>query len=113
MITLDRAALSRACAAIPPGHWTTYGDLAEAVGAPGHARHVARELTRGGVPNAHRVLRSTGRVASGYRHGDCGGPEVARRLLDAEGLTFGSAGAADPGRRWIPPLPRRPDQAVS
>ena len=101
---MDRPALRRACALIPAGRWTTYGDLADALGAPGHARQVARLLARGGgIPNAHRVLRSTGRVASGFRAGDCGGPEVARRLLEREGVGFDASGAADPARRWVPP----------
>jgi alkylated DNA nucleotide flippase Atl1 len=101
---VDRAALRRACALIPAGRWTSYGDLADALGAPGHARQVARLLARGGgIPNAHRVLRSTGRVAAGFRTGDCGGPEVARRLLEREGLRFDAGGAADPARRWVPP----------
>jgi alkylated DNA nucleotide flippase Atl1 len=91
---------------LPEGRWTTYGDLADAIGAPGRARHVARALARGdGIPNAHRVLRSTGRVAAGFRTGDCGGPEVARRMLEGEGMRFGPSGAADPARRWLPPAP--------
>ena len=100
---MDRPALRRACALIPAGRWTTYGDLADALGAPGHARQVARLLARGGeIPNAHRVLRSTGRVAAGFRTGGCGGPEVARHRLEREGVRFDGSGAADPARRWVP-----------
>lgn len=89
------------CAAIPRGRWTTYGDVADLAGMPGAARAVARIVANfPGVPNAHRVLRASGRVADGFRTGDGGGPEVARGLLRAEGVPFTRSGTAGPGRRW-------------
>lgn len=96
-------ALGAVCAAIPPGRWASYGDVAEAAGVPGGARWAARLLAAGGIPHAHRVVTADGRVSAGYREGDrAGGPELARRRLEAEGVSFGRGGRADPRRRWVP-----------
>ena len=42
------------------GRWTTYGDIAAAIGVPGAAQSVAGVIaaTEAGVKNAHRVLRA-------------------------------------------------------
>ncbi len=106
-----RAAVRRICAAIPPGCWTTYGDVAEGAGIPGAARMAARIVARDdGVTNAHRVLRAGGRVSEGFATAAGGGPDVARRMLEDEGVAFERSGAADSGRRWVPPCPwPRPD----
>ncbi len=94
------------CARIPPGRWTTYGDVAEAAGRPAGARWAARLLAQGGIPNAHRVMRASGTVSEGYREDEGRrGPEAARARLEAEGLTFGRGGTADPARRWVPMAP--------
>lgn len=100
------AAIRAVCAAIPHGRWTTYGDVADMAGLPGRARLVGRVAAReAGVRNAHRVLRAGGRVSEGFATADGGGPETARRLLAAEGVTFDRSGAADPARRWVPRTP--------
>lgn len=102
---IDRDGLRAVCAAIPPGHWTTYGDVAEAIGVPGAAQSVAGVIaTDDSMPNAHRVLRSGGRISPGWSATDGGGPEIARQRLDDEGLIFGANDAADPARRWEPAL---------
>jgi alkylated DNA nucleotide flippase Atl1 len=102
---IDREALRNLCDAIPPGYWTTYGDVATAIGVPGAAQSVAGILaTDWSIPNPHRVLRSSGHISPGWRSGDGGGPEACRDLLEKEGLTFGDSDAADPARRWRPPL---------
>ena len=69
---------------IPAGRVATYGDVAEAAGAPRAARAVGN-IMKGcrvaGVP-CHRV------VAAGGRLGGYGGSEgLKRELLTAEGLT--------------------------
>ncbi len=103
---VDREALRAACAAIPAGHWTTYGDLAKAIGVPGAAQSVAGVIASDdSIPNAHRVLRSTRQISPGWSATDGGGPEVARQRLDDEGLGFDASDAADPSRRWDPPQP--------
>jgi alkylated DNA nucleotide flippase Atl1 len=98
---VDRDALRNACSAIPAGRWTTYGDLAEAIGVRGAAQSVAGVISSDqSVPNAHRVLRSSGQISPGWSTTDGGGPEVARQRLEEEGLNFDAAGAADSSRRW-------------
>jgi methylated-DNA-protein-cysteine methyltransferase-like protein len=100
------AAIRAVCAAIPRGRWTTYGDVADMAGLPGRARLVGRVVSRDpGVRNAHRVLRAGGRVSDGFVTDAGGGPETARRLFAGEGVAFSRSGVADPGRRWVPPLP--------
>jgi len=41
---IDREALRSLCDAIPAGHWTTYGDVAQATGVPVAAQSVAGVL---------------------------------------------------------------------
>lgn len=106
---MSTAALRAVCGTIPPGWWASYGDVAEAAGHPGGARWAARLLAAGGVPNAHRVIRASGRVSEGYRAAGGRGPDDARERLTAEGLTFGRDGSADSTRRWVPRVPRPGD----
>ena len=73
---------------IPPGKVATYGDVAEAAGAPRAARAVGN-IMKGcrtpGVP-CHRV------VAAGGRLGGYGGSEAMKRaLLGAEGVIVSGA----------------------
>jgi AraC family transcriptional regulator of adaptative response/methylated-DNA-[protein]-cysteine methyltransferase len=58
-------------AAIPPGETRSYGEIAEAIGAPGAQRAVGRACATNPVPlvvPCHRVLRSDGALG-GYRWG--------------------------------------------
>ena len=67
---------------IPAGATASYADIAEAIGAPGSARAVARACASNRVAVAipcHRVVRSDGSI-SGYR----GGVERKRALLAKE-----------------------------
>lgn len=73
---------------IPPGKVATYGDVAEAAGAPRAARAVGN-IMKGcrapGVP-CHRV------IAAGGRLGGYGGSEAMKRaLLVAEGVIVSGA----------------------
>ncbi|MGE3449452.1 MAG: MGMT family protein [Microbacteriaceae bacterium] len=100
---IDREALRQLCEGVPLGQWTTYGDLAAAIGVPGAAQSVARVIaTDPTIPNAHRVLRSTGQISPGWTAEE-GGPEVARQRLADEGVSFGDGEAAPPALRWTPP----------
>ena len=81
---------------IPPGKVATYGDVAEAAGAPRAARAVGN-IMKGcrapGVP-CHRVVAAAGRLG-GY-----GGNEgLKRALLGAEGLTVSGARVRDFDRK--------------
>lgn len=70
---------------IPPGRVATYGDIAEAAGAPGAARAVGsvmRECRDPTVP-CHRVIGASGALG-GYSS-----LPLKRELLRAEGIEVG------------------------
>lgn len=73
---------------IPHGKVATYGLVARMIGSPRSARYVGYAL-RGnddpGTTPCHRVVFKDGRICEGYAFG---GPEVQRKLLEDEGVTF-------------------------
>ncbi len=91
----------RVAAHVRPGEWTTYGDISAAVrGDKRAARAVGRAAaTEDEFPNAHRVLRSPGRISRGV--GACSegrGVAGVRDRLRVEGVVFDETGKADPAR---------------
>jgi alkylated DNA nucleotide flippase Atl1 len=72
---------------LPEGRWTTYGDLAAAMGS--HARAVGGHI--GNCPaceNAWRVLQVGGSVSSGFRWTDPNKHDDPRQVLEKEGVRF-------------------------
>ena len=81
---------------IPEGRVATYGQIARLTGRDRNARLVGRILGMsefyGSYP-CHRVVNHAGRTAPGFRD--------QRRLLEAEGIAFGTNGCVDLGKyQW-------------
>ena len=91
---VDKEALKRVCAAIPYGRWTTYGDIAAAIGVAGAAQSVSGVIATDPGVKRPRVLRASGQVSPGWVSDAGEGPEHARARLEAEGVTFDAAGVA-------------------
>lgn len=88
---------------IPPGHVSTYGRVAEAIGRRGHARQIGYALAA--LPSNrdvpwHRVVNAEGRVSP---RADPGRDGLQQRLLEAEGVHFDASGRIDLERfLWRP-----------
>lgn len=75
---------------IPRGWVSTYGRIADHIGAPGAARAVGTALATNPFPivvPCHRAVRANGALG-GFR----GGLEMKRRLLEGEGVAFEANG---------------------
>jgi alkylated DNA nucleotide flippase Atl1 len=91
----DWSALHTILEALPVGHWTTYGSLADAVGTAAHplgAHFASCEQ----CSNAHRILSSDGAVAPNFRWSDPDDRRDPMEMLRAEGAFVN--GKPDPGR---------------
>ena len=96
----DWAPLHELLAQIPSGRWTSYKDLADAIGSSAIAvgQHVAR------CPDctlAYRVLTSRGTVSPGFTWEDDERSDDPKDVLEGEGVRFDAAGRADPSMRVI------------
>jgi alkylated DNA nucleotide flippase Atl1 len=94
----DWSKVRAAVEAIPAGHWTTYGDLAELAGTSAIAvgRYVANEAD---LEGAWRVLGSDGKARPDFRWGDPADTRDLQEVLASEGLAVSSGGIADPSKR--------------
>jgi uncharacterized protein with ParB-like and HNH nuclease domain/alkylated DNA nucleotide flippase Atl1 len=94
----DWSRLHAALAALPPGTWTSYSDLAELIAS--HQVPVGQHLANTpDLPNAYRVLTTKGRVSPNFRWLDPSDKRDPREVLEAEGVTFDADGRADPEQR--------------
>ncbi len=93
----------QAVAAIPYGKVTTYGDIAQAIGAPRNARRVGWVMH--GLPAdnelpCHRVVNRDGDLTGGWMWGH---PDVMKGLLLDEGVPFIQEHRVDLAKcRWFP-----------
>jgi alkylated DNA nucleotide flippase Atl1 len=95
--------VSNVATQIPPGAWTTYGDIAEMVDAIAIA--VGGVLKQDPtIQNAHRILNARGAAADKY--------PFPIELIEAEGVRFIN-GHADPRQRWHPADQDTGDQPAS
>ncbi len=80
---------------IRAGEWTTYGDLAAAIGS--HPIAVGQHISRcADCSNAWRVLGADGRPRPNFAWADPGEVKTCRQVLEDEGVAFASSGSADP-----------------
>lgn len=84
-------------AAIPPGRWASYGDVAAAAGTA--AQPLGNHLSTKPVLNAHRVMKRDGSIAKNFRWLDPNESRGVWEVLEEEGLRFTASGKADPTLR--------------
>lgn len=89
--------LARAIAEIPPGAWTSYGDLAALIGS--HPVPVGARIAKYPMSNGHRVLQVEGTISPGFRWYEPERADDPRSVLEAEGVRFDEAGRADRAQR--------------
>ena len=93
----DWSDLHRVLERVQPGEWTTYGDLAAAIGSS--ARAVGGHITScEECSSAHRVLTASGGFAERFHWTDPNDPRDPAEMLRAEGVAIVD-GSADPARR--------------
>ncbi|MCZ4541745.1 DUF262 domain-containing protein [Dietzia maris] len=89
--------LNEVAASIPAGRWTTYGDVAAAIGT--HPVPLAQRLSGHPVPNAYRVLTADGSVSSGFGWLNPDDERDVHDVLEAEGILFDAQRRAHPDQR--------------
>lgn len=89
--------LSQVLAQVPPGAWTSYGDLAALIGT--HQVPLGNRLANTPTLNAHRVLRVDGTLSPEFRWTDPDCTDDPQTVLMEEGVRFDDSGHADPSQR--------------
>lgn len=104
--TIDFDVVRAFIAAIPPGRWASYGDVAAAAGAPKGGQALGTWLSRNetDVPAlVYRVLNRHGEVSDGWNAVDPAlppTPQAVRERLATEGVAFDEHGRASPDARF-------------
>jgi alkylated DNA nucleotide flippase Atl1 len=93
----DWSKVRAAIEAVPPGSWTTYGDLAELAGTA--AMPVGQFVTRERIEGAWRVMGVDGRPRPDFRWLDPDDTRDVVEVLRSEGVSFSANGAADAAQR--------------
>lgn len=94
----DWSSLHKLLHQLAKGEWTTYGELADAIGS--HAIAVGQHLKNcPECEHAWRVLGADGRPREGFRWSDANDTRTCRQVLEAEGVGFTSHGAAEAAHR--------------
>ena len=86
------AKLREILVAIPAGRWTSYGEVAAAIGSA--AQPVGTYIANTEIPNAYRVMRSSGQIPPAFRWYDEDDTRDPQALLESEGIEFSASGAA-------------------
>jgi alkylated DNA nucleotide flippase Atl1 len=96
----DWAHLHKLLAALPPGSWTTYGDLAEVVGTAAQplGQHIARCSE---CSNVWRVLGADGRPRPNFSWANPSDERTQQEALASDDVAFAN-GVADRGKRLGP-----------
>lgn len=91
---IDPFLVYKALQSIPQGKVTTYKALAEFTGVknPRVIGNILHKNTDGNVYPCHRVVRSDGKIASGYA---MGGPSEQHKKLKEEGVKLFANGKVD------------------
>lgn len=105
MIPLDLVRARAFLAAVPPGRWTSFKDVAAAGGNERAPQAIGGWVRRRGhlLPNVHRVLTIKGEIPEGWRPAGPGVPrddKGVRDLLKKEGVAFDAQRRASPGQRF-------------
>jgi alkylated DNA nucleotide flippase Atl1 len=90
--------MAKAVAEIPPGAWTTYGDLAALIGS--HAVPVGMRIANHPIENGHRVMQASGTISPGFRWYEPDRQDDPVAVLKAEGVEFDDQGRANPSQRF-------------
>jgi alkylated DNA nucleotide flippase Atl1 len=98
----DWSRVDEAVAAIPPGSWTSYGDLAELAGTAAQptANHIAHDPS---VTNAYRVLSSDGSISFKFQWHDLSDTRDPLEILIGDGVEFDDNDKASQSQRLGPP----------
>ncbi len=111
--TLSHAAIYALVKKIPCGKVATYGQIAQLLGWPRHARQVGYALAA--TPENvkipwHRVVNAQGRISLRLKHWQNGSDDLQRILLEAEGIVFAPGGQINLKRnQWVNDVMEQPD----